>query len=328
MGIFNSVRSVTHLLICLSASPSCEAVLEVFMYTRMLIPLDGSKVAEQVLPYARFLAKKLAIPVELLGIVDPAPLADFSNVWEGQQLDKLVAEETRGTAQYLDTRAQSFVGAQVSCTVLRGTPEDAIIERAAADEKTLIVMATHGRSGMQRWLLGSVTDKVLHAAANHLLLIRANDRGNTDGEATLKTVVTPLDGSPLAEKALSCVVELARTMQLEIVLMRAYALPPVVSAEEYGVYTEELLAQLEQEARDYLAEKVKAIQAQGIEKISSVLNIGYGAEEIIALARNTPDNFIAMCTHGRTGIRRWVLGSVTERVVRHSGDPVLIIRAS
>jgi nucleotide-binding universal stress UspA family protein len=55
---------------------------------------------------------------------------------------------------------------------------------------------------------------------------------------------------------------------------------------------------------------------------------GFGAGEIIKLARETPDNFVAMCTHGRSGIRRWVLGSVTERVVRHSGDPVLIIRAS
>ena len=58
------------------------------------------------------------------------------------------------------------------------------------------------------------------------------------------------------------------------------------------------------------------------------MNIGYGAEEIITLARKTPDNFVAMCTHGRSGVKRWVLGSLTDRVVRHSGDPVLIIRAT
>ena len=66
----------------------------------------------------------------------------------------------------------------------------------------------------------------------------------------------------------------------------------------------------------------------GVEKASSVVNIGFGAEEIITLAHKTDENFVAMCTHGRSGIRRWVLGSVTERVVRHSGDPVLIIRAT
>ena len=74
-----------------------------------------------------------------------------------------------------------------------------------------------------------------------------------------------------------------------------------------------------QPTRDYLQEK-----AEEIERVSSFVHIGYGAEEIIMLARQTPSNFIAMCTHGRSGIKRWVLGSVTERVVRHSGDPVLI----
>jgi len=89
-----------------------------------------------------------------------------------------------------------------------------------------------------------------------------------------------------------------------------------------------LIDQLEAEARKYLAAKVESLKERGIKTISSGVDLGYGAEKIIKLARETPDNFIAMCTHGRSGIGRWVLGSVTERVVRHSGDPVLIIRAS
>lgn len=298
------------------------------MYTRMLIPLDGSKVAEQVLPYARFLAKALNIPVELLSIVDPVPLADFADVWQRLPLDDLVAREMSGSTEYLEKCARSFAGAQVKCSVLKGTPEEVIIETAAADKNTLIAMATHGRSGMQRWLLGSVTDKVLHEATNHLFLVRASDQGKTDGEAALKTVVVPLDGSSLAEMALRYVEDLAKKMKLELVLVRAHALPPTVSAEDYGTYTDELIAQLEAEAQDYMAEKVKAMEGKGFESVSSVLKLGYGAEEIITLARETPDNFIAMCTHGRSGIRRWVLGSVTERVVRHSGDPVLIVRAA
>jgi nucleotide-binding universal stress UspA family protein len=293
-----------------------------------LIPLDGSKVAEQVLPYARCLAKGLAIPAELLGVVDPAPLADFADVWEARHLDKLVAETMSGTTRYLEATARSFAGGQVKFTMLKGTPEEIIIEKAAADEKTLIVMATHGRSGLQRWMLGSVADKILHGATNHLFLVRASEAGKTDGEATLKTVVVPLDGSPLAEKALSCAEDLARKMKLDVILTRAFALPPAVSAEEYGTYSDELIDQLEAEARDYLAEKVEELKKKGLGNVSSVVSLGYGGEEIIALARKTPDNFIAMSTHGRSGIRRWVLGSVTERVVRHSGDPVLIIRAS
>jgi nucleotide-binding universal stress UspA family protein len=296
------------------------------MYSRILIPLDGSKVAEQVLPYARFLAKALTIPVELLGVVDPALLADFSDFWESRPLDKLVAEAMNETTIYLETSARSFEKAQVKCSVRKGTPEEVIIGAAAADEKTLIVMATHGRSGIQRWLLGSVADKVLHGATNHLLLVRASEQGKTDGEANLTTVVVPLDGSPLAEKILPYVDDLAKKMKLKVVLMRAYSVPPAVSADEYVTYMEEMMAQLEEEVREYLAEQVSGLKAKGVVNVSSVINLGYGAEEIITLARATPHNFIAMCTHGRSGVKRWVLGSVTERVVRHSGDPVLIIR--
>ena len=114
-------------------------------------------------------------------------------------------------------------------------------EKAAADKNTVIVMATHGCSGIQRWLLGSVADKVIHGATNHLFLVRASEQGKPDGEAALKTVIVPLDGSPLAEQVLPGVVDLAKKMKLKVVLMRAYALPPAISAEDYGFYSADLL---------------------------------------------------------------------------------------
>ena len=298
------------------------------MYTRMLIPLDGSIVAEQVLPYARFLAKALAIPVELLEVVDPEALALLSNPRQGRYVDTILAEGIESSKNYLETIGRSFQGAKVKSLVEKGKAEDVVIEKAAADKNTLIVMATHGRSGIQRWLLGSVADKVLHGATNHVLLVRANDGGKTDGEAALKTVIVPLDGSPLAEQVLPYVVELAKKVKLELVLIRAYALPPAISAEDYGFYSADLLDHLEAETRDYLAGKVNEVKQKGVENVTSVVNTGYGAEEIITLGRHTPDNFIAMSTHGRSGIQRWVLGSVTDRVVRHSGDPVLIVRSA
>jgi nucleotide-binding universal stress UspA family protein len=88
-----------------------------------------------------------------------------------------------------------------------------------------------------------------------------------------------------------------------------------------------LLTQLREETGAYLEAKVNELRGNGIEKVSFIPLVGSGADEIIDLARKTPDNLIAMCTHGRSGVDRWVLGSVTEKVVRHSGDPVLVIRA-
>jgi nucleotide-binding universal stress UspA family protein len=301
---------------------------EVNMYTRMVIPLDGSQVAEQVLPYARFLAKKLAIPVHLLQVIDPDAVALLANPEKGRYIDTIVHDITESSRAYLKTIAQSIPGASVQYQIEKGKPEDILIEQAAADKDSLIIMATHGRSGIRRWLLGSVADKVLHGATNHVLLIRAIEQGKSAGESVLKTVVVPLDGSPLAEQVLPHVADLAKRLGLQIILTRAYALPSAAAPDAYGTYTEELINQLETETREYLAGKVEGLKEKGLKNITTVPDFGYGAEEIIKLARQTPDNFIAMCSHGRSGIRRWVLGSVTERVVQHSGDPVLIIRAS
>ena len=93
-----------------------------------------------------------------------------------------------------------------------------------------------------------------------------NEQDKAGGEALLKKVIVPLDGSPLAETVLPYVIDLAKKMRLEVVLMRAYALPPSVAGEDYGFYSADFLDQIEAEARDYLAEKVKEVQGQGLGK--------------------------------------------------------------
>ncbi len=103
----------------------------------------------------------------------------------GRYLDTLVEDGERSSEAYLNEIAKSFHGIKVKCTVVRGTPEEAIIEKAETDKNTLIAMATHGRSGVQRWLLGSVAEKVLRAPTNPMLLVRASEEGNSEGEAPL-----------------------------------------------------------------------------------------------------------------------------------------------
>ena len=300
------------------------------MYSRMLIPLDGSKTAEKVLPYARSLAKKLKIPVELMAVIDIAEMAMHVSPERARYLDTLVQEGIRSSQDYLKNIAGGFSGLTVTCTVDKGRAEDAIIEGAAKTKDTLIAMATHGRSGMKRWMLGSVAEKVLRGASNPLLLIRAEENAPTEGDAAVKSVIVPLDGSDLAESVLPMIIELAKTLKLEVVLFRAYNIPANTYAgveDYYAVNYEQIRAEIKTEAQGYLEKKVEELKRKGVESVSYVLPEGYAADEIIALGRKTPDNLIAMCTHGRTGVKRWVLGSVTEKVVRHSGDPVLILRA-
>ncbi len=299
------------------------------MYKKILVALDGSQPSEGILPYARSLSKTFKIPVELLQVIDPQVLMPSVAARHGRYHD-IMAAERNYSSNYLERVATSFSEpSSVNYSVEIGRPAEVIVDRAAAQAGTLIAMTTHGRSGITRWLLGSVAEKVLHAATNHLLLVRVTERTKSREAAALKRIVVPLDGSELAEMAIPHALELARKMDLEIVLLRAYALPvPAYTAEDYAPDLGELWEQMKKEAREYLEKKADQLQKEGLRKVSTVLLEGYAAEKIINLARERPESLVAMCTHGRSGVGRWVLGSVTDRVVRHSEEPVLVIRAA
>lgn len=297
------------------------------MYSRIVVPLDGSSVAEQVLPYARFLSEKLKVPVELLAVIDLAAIAVHSN--KSRNVGRLLEEIRHASEAYLERIRKSFAGTPVTCSVENGKPEEVIIEKAGRDEGTLLAMATHGRSGMSRWLLGSVAEKVLRTTTNPLLLVRSGAGGKAEGKIKFENIVVPLDTSALAETVLPTVKDLARRLNLQVILAHVYELPlsTYYGAEDYyKLDYKKLAAQFEEEARKYLEGKVEALKKEGLEKVSSVCLEGSAAQEIIAFVRGKPNSLVAMGTHG-SGLGRWVLGSVTERVVRHSDDPVLVLRA-
>ncbi len=297
------------------------------MYTKMLVPLDGSPTAEVVLPYARFLAKALHLPVELLYAIDPDIIAAYSSpryVYSEKSFEANLRDRNFGYLKKLESLFSE--PSTVSCSVEIGRPEEVVIAKAGAHLGTLIAMATHGRSGVQRWLLGSVAEKVLQTATNHLLLVRGIEETKTI-ETALNTVIVALDGSPLAEKVLFHVSEMAKQMDLEIVLLRVYAIPMTYfTAPDYYIPVDRVLEAVKGEAEQYLDRKVEELRREGLNHVSSTSLEGDSAEQIIDIAKRKPHSFIAMCTHGRSGIGRVVLGSVTSRVVRHSGNPVLVIR--
>jgi len=293
----------------------------------MLIPLDGSQTAEKVLPYARRLARSLIIPVELIAVTEIVTLT----LGKAQYLDTLVDAAILRNQEYLQKIARTFTGVSVDYTVEGGAPDEAIIMKAALDKGTLITMATHGRSGVKRWLLGSVAEKVLRGSSNPLLLVRGDEEAKTEGEVTLSQIIVALDGSELAEAVLPSVAELAKAINLKVILLRSYTLPPIIGG--YGAYIPDLnlnalKAESKKDAVSYLDSKVQQLKSQGLDDVTPLTSEGEAAETIIELARRSPNSLIAMCTHGRSGVMRWMLGSVTEKVVRHSGNPVLVIRAT
>jgi nucleotide-binding universal stress UspA family protein len=287
------------------------------LYKKILVPLDGSKLAEQILPYARLFAETCGLPMELLRVHDPAGGPSYRPLLpEGEYLKHI-------SARYLPASLP------VEHNEAQGDPAVEIINGAMRDPACLIAMATHGLSGIRRWLLGSVASKIVYGAANPLLLIRPAEGLDPAVEVQLKMVFVPVDGSGLAEKILPHVAILAKKLKLEVQILRVFKLP----AESYmagdGLYLRPLAEQskiIEQEAMTYLDGVTEKLRAAGVERITSVPIDGDAAEVIIDLAQKTPKSLVAMCTHGRSGVGRWVLGSVAEKVIQYSRDPVLLVR--
>ncbi|HZD39878.1 MAG TPA: universal stress protein [Terriglobales bacterium] len=299
------------------------------MYGRILVPLDGSPAAEQVLPLARLFARGLSATIDLISVIDLVELAHHVSAADNLFLDSLAEDEARHRRKYLGDVAKGFSGGTVHCRVETGKAESVIIEAAATEAATLIAMATHGRSGLNRWLLGSVTEKVLRGSSHPLLLVRAA-AGAPSAKAALQSIVVPLDGSPLAETVLPAVVDLAKKLDLAVILFRVYHIPYGVYdvSGSYGFDFERLLSGIEGTVQQYLEEKRAALQVAGLEKVTIASKQGISADEIIEFSRKVPDSLIAMNSHGRSGVKRWVLGSVAETVVRHAANPMLIFRAT
>jgi nucleotide-binding universal stress UspA family protein len=288
------------------------------MFRKILVPLDGSKLAEQILPLVQSLAQITQASVELLRVNEPEQMTAYAPAFRD--------------GDYLEEIAKKFFSPPTSVdkTVGVGQPAIIIVDRASSDPACLIAMATHGMSGIRRWLIGSVASKVAQTAANPLLLIRPAESAEPAALSQLKTIFVPLDGSGLAERALRHAVELAKRMKCEIHLMRIYTLPANAYVLADGVISQgaaQYREAAQQEAASYLDGKVEELRADGLERVIATAIEGDPASEIIDIDVKTPNSLIVMSTHGRSGVGRWVLGSVAEKVIQHSGAPVLLIRA-
>jgi nucleotide-binding universal stress UspA family protein len=293
------------------------------MYNRILVPLDGSQLAEQVLPYVKLLAKGIKCHTDLLQVIQYSPAPTHPR--------QAIANLTSETYKYLKKTAVSLKGSGLTASYLvhHGDPASDIVAEAESEPGTLIAMATHGSSGLARWMLGSVTDKVLHATTKPLLVVRVEEQEATTTEAKLENVIVPLDESLLAEQVLPHAVHLARTMGLRIILLRVTpAAGDYYRTMEYVPGNFGDIAQfVDGQAMEYVHKMGQKLLGEGLPQVEERLLHGHPAEAIVDLARETPHSLVAMTTHGRSGIGRWLLGSVADRVVRHSAGPVLMVRS-
>ena len=295
------------------------------MYRRILIPLDGSALAEQVLPLAQIFAARFNASVVLFQAI---PSVHESLRVDGQVLQ--VDEQTellRGQArEYLEKICKDFAAAHIPAVseVRVGAPAPAILEFAEGAEIDLIAITTHGRAGVLRWVYGSVADKLLHGAHVPLLLLRAREEPVAPQSFT--RLLVPLDGSPLAEEALAPARQMAAAFGAEMLLLRVWE----VAAVGFDNLPVSVLDEWERRARaiagSYVERVTQELQGQGM-RVRAETQGGAAAERILQMAQRAQANLIVMSTHGRSGLSRWVMGSVADGVLRAATVPVLLIRA-
>lgn len=285
------------------------------MYARILVPLDGSPQSERVLHHAQQLARTFNASVDLLGVVEMQPDVPESLV---KDLETECEAYLQGIAATLPPELE------VNSFVETGPPAEVVIlERAEAKDATLILMGTRGFSGLKRLILGSVAHKVVQAAITPVLLIPPNAKSPEGGPVQFERLIVPLDGSELAEHILPHAVSAARALDMELIVLRAYN--PRFPGTTIRMH--EVSRIVRDSAENYLKEKVTQLQNEGLARVSYKVVRGVPSEQITDFAIETPNSVTAMCTHGRQGVGRWLLGSVTHAVIHCMEEPVLVVRA-
>ncbi|MFQ5855333.1 MAG: universal stress protein [Anaerolineae bacterium] len=295
------------------------------MIDRILVPLDGSDLAAQTVPHAALQARRFEARILLLRVVEPLPASSMELVTTPELFP---VEEN--VESYLEGVANVVAGEGLSVDFYTrlGPAAESIIAFAKTEDVDLIAMSTHGRSGIGRWVYGSVADKVLRGADVPVFLIRASEDAQREEASGYRRLLVPLDGSDLAELALPYAETWSKAFDAEVILLRVPTLPAYVSlGPDASMLVPSLLSEAYEEADAYLANVTRRLNAKGLDVHRAAVEPGPIADTIIDYAHEADVDFIVMSTHGRSGLGRWVYGSVADRVLRGAGIPVLLVRA-
>ena len=269
------------------------------MLQPILVPLDGSRLAERALPYAQQLAEP------------------------GCQLILLEVGQDEDDLGLLERHADSCASLETAV----GDPAEQILRVAKDLNVGLIVMTTHGRGALGRWAFGSVADAVTRTSPVPVFVVHPQD-GDSEVAPFVQRVVAPLDGSPLAEEALPTAMSLARRLHVPVHLVTAIDVTRILPVEmmptvafDASLY-EETVAQFEADATAWLTQAAEQLQHEGVAATWAILR---GSPFLAITEAVKPGDVIVMTSHGRGGVRRWLLGSVAEKLVREGPVPVVLV---
>lgn len=319
-------RSVSDLV--WSRGPRPWPTMEKQMITTTLIPLDGSLEAEQAVPYALAMlpagGEIVLLHVTPVGDLLPELLEGLAAV--PGELDELEVARALLEQVKADRDDPRF---QWRSQVVHGNPAAEILRAITHNKTDLVVMTTHGRGALGRAVFGSVADRIARSSPVPVLLVRPRPAGERAEPVTIRRLVVPLDGSDLAEAALPVAIELGTRLEQPVHLVRVVNLAAsLMPGGSFGMpalspeLSEEGMERAHTEARDYLAAVARRLQEGGGRVTWETVE----GSPFFSLAEATSaEDLVVMTSHGRSGVVRWLLGSVAEKLVREAPGPVLLV---
>lgn len=301
------------------------------MFKRILVPLDQSALAEQALGRAAAIARNAQAQLELILVHQPFGFGGFDDAPWNVEISK---EETA----YLDAVAkeiESGAGVRTSFVFLEGDPVELISRYVSEKGVDLIVMTSHGRTGLSRTWLGSVADGVLRNARAPVLLLRpVEGRSRKDASRHLfRHILATIDESPISATILPAAAELAKVGDGRLTLLRVVRPVPLV-LPEFGapviappiVPDENATKKLAEEVQEQLDAIARSVKVPGVSVSQHIVIDERVAQAILGFTAAHQVDAIAMTTHGRSGAARFFMGSVADKVLRGSELPLLIQR--
>ena len=286
----------------------------------VLVPTDFSPESLKALRYAAALVKKFGAKLHVVHVSE----IDFA-----ASGPTLLGKDPPISDTEIKEQLEGMTGGSVAAIVhgRTGRAFDQICRFAHEIEADLVVISTHGRTGLKRLFLGSNAERVVQHSGSPVLIVRQSEREFvTDGEpALIKTILVPTDFSESSMAGLEYAVQFGRQFGARLVLFHSFSVPELITTDPYTPphvrpSPEETQSAVEEQMREF----VKGFDLSGVD-FETQITMGRAADEICAYAEKQKIDLIITSTHGRTGLMHVLIGSVAEHVVRHAHSPVLVV---
>jgi nucleotide-binding universal stress UspA family protein len=301
-------------------------------FRSIVVPLDGSKLAEHALPVAAAIARAAQARLRLVFVHQlPPPPNDPTSAKLYVSVDLAVRKAERSYLRGLATRLRDTWGIKVTTVSPTGPVTDTLVAWIEDVEADMVVMTTHGRGAIGRAFLGSVADRLVRTLEVPIILLRPQAGAAAPPEKldwSPREIVAGLDGSRLAEAVLPPAVELARLFRVTVTLVRVVQPLAVVTEPPLPFpvgYEEQITESLRREAQNYLDSVAEVLRKDGVEA-TGVARIGWSTAETLLEVTPEGAGLLAIATHGYGGLKRALVGSVADKLIRAAQVPVLVVR--